>query len=277
MASSIPRELQINFSPQKLPHLPLSPEYGGHFGATNQFELFNGKNPLYLKTNLKKRKLLQLSPKIELDKENRAKKIAKRLKFTARLRPVSPVSFIQQTNCSKFFKRPFIVQENRYRLITTNDKYKELAAYGVGPCFAIASIAENTLGNTCLALSHTNHAIPIKGILSQIEDDMEEKGCSKDLIRHYVIGGQTKDWNLSGTEKQQKEVLEIQEKNEFNIVECNFNITKGEESLDIVLTKNHLFYSKEPLFKRLRKTTGYFLPGTKPKYTQKQKKESLKV
>jgi hypothetical protein len=113
-----------------------------------------------------------------------------------------------------------------------------LATFGVGPYFAVCMRGRTEKDRTVLGMCHT---IDIGHAVATVKDAMSRLGCLPATIDTQIIGGEWPTEDLSGSLKQEIEILENAEANGTSGV-C-FNKAHDEVDLDVVLTAHGVFYS----------------------------------
>ena len=113
-----------------------------------------------------------------------------------------------------------------------------LATSRAGPCFVLclkgerdSFTQEKVSKESVRALSHITHIFPIGNVLKSIKDEMEDRGCDRNSIRTYVIGGIEKN-NID----EAVEILDMAKEN--NIVGVCFKPITSKEALDVMFVKN---------------------------------------
>ena len=130
-----------------------------------------------------------------------------------------------------------------------------LMTSGVGPCLVIMARGHNDITGTYMALSHS--AIEYaKDLLPKIRKELESKGCSRQSIEFYIVGGQLpyRDGpDVHNSEGREKEFLDLSV--EFNIVGAQLYLADNLGGyLTVILSKDEIVWKLSQL-----QTNGNFL------------------
>ncbi len=137
------------------------------------------------------------------------------------------------------------VDMDQYKVITGEGC--RIGTWGLVTCFAVCMRGKTNKGIPVLGLFHTTHADPIEDVFKMLNTAMIDKGCVRQSIEVFVVGGlPPSENNSAGTGKEQAEVLALQYE---NIQGTRFNISENEEDpVNVVLTSDGLFVSKKDLY-----------------------------
>lgn len=135
---------------------------------------------------------------------------------------------------------------DRYKITKSDEKC--LATTGVTTCFAICFRGKNKLDQTYRGLYHYSNVYPLNSVLLFLKAKLVYKGCSKDSIEFYILGGRiVGDAPDYATLKFMKESLSIAEK--MNICGIRFNHSiEPESNFQILFTADKIYYSSQDFF-----------------------------
>src|SRR3990170_5073588 len=152
---------------------------------------------------------------------------------------------------TEYFPSTFAIPDigmDCYKTTKTADK---LGSSGLGPCFAICSKGKDLSGRVVLGMCHMSHLIDFQEALEILKNQMIKDGCIQKSIETIVIGGKKPDPNndnYPGTSAEEQRVVELAQ--EQNISAAIFNpVEEQESSVDVLMTKDGVFISKNDIFK----------------------------
>ena len=148
------------------------------------------------------------------------------------------------------------VGADRYAVCLTG-KNTCLGTSGIRSNLVVCGRGKNENGVTFLTLANTSSKVKSPSeLMFLLNTELEARGCLKNSIGFYLIGGSLDAWGNS-IESQEK-FLELT--GHFPIQGIRFNLVSSTqpESLSVVLTENEIYYSK---------MEGFF--QTKPEQTWK--------
>ena len=135
-------------------------------------------------------------------------------------------------------------------------KKSALATSGVKGCFAVCLRGKTKEGKAVIGLVHTSHIFPLTTVIQIVLSKMHDHECIPDSIEIFVLEGNLcfndgKEGLCISTITQEVEVLKLVQT--YNIKGVLFNHSPGEDSLDVVLTTDKIYFGLNDLF--------YPLPG----------------
>jgi|GEM_PF-3654255 len=143
-------------------------------------------------------------------------------------------------------------------MVVTAGKTARLATNGLGPCFAVCARGWTKKLTPVLAMWHKSpfsDGLFRSGFQSMEEKMVADYSCLPESIETYIIGGydaftDLDDDELPSTEAEEEAMMRYQKR--ANICGSLFRFAKPpDEALNVVLTPNCIFVSKEEIFDAL--------------------------
>lgn len=128
------------------------------------------------------------------------------------------------------------------KLVVSASQCPYLGTSGVVDCLTYCGRGKTNTGEIYLGMAHSPGNKP-KDVLESITESFLSKGCLKETLEFYVVGGvEPYDENKYGSLKDEMKVLKLSK--EHPILGVSFNIAIGEmTSLAIILTEKNIYFS----------------------------------
>jgi hypothetical protein len=137
------------------------------------------------------------------------------------------------------------------KFVVSTTEFSQIGTTGVCDCLAYCMRGQTSQRETFLGIAHSPGEDP-ETVIQSLSNEFLEKGCLKDTLSIYVIGGVLPHiHNEYGSVEDEIQVLSLSKK--YPIRGVCFNKGLGEEiPLSIVLSADGLYFSKNPIFSSLQ-------------------------